>query len=53
MTNLFDLSGRVAYVVDTQVDVPVVGDLQSELVHDFFDGFARGADASPPLSVRP
>jgi imidazoleglycerol-phosphate dehydratase len=41
-----DLSGRVAYVVDTQVDVPVVGDLQSELVHDFFDGFARGAKAN-------
>ena len=41
-----DLSGRVAYVVDTQLDVPVVGDLQSELVHDFFDGFARGAKAN-------
>jgi imidazoleglycerol-phosphate dehydratase len=41
-----DLSGRTAYVVDTQVDVPVVGDLQSELVHDFFDGFARGAKAN-------
>ena len=38
-----DLSGRVAYVVDDQVTVPVVGDLQSELVADFFDGFARGA----------
>jgi imidazoleglycerol-phosphate dehydratase len=33
-------------VVDTLVDVPVVGDLQSELVHDFFDGFARGAKAN-------
>jgi len=41
-----DLSGRVAYVVETLVDVPVVGDLQSELVHDFFDGFARGAKAN-------
>jgi imidazoleglycerol-phosphate dehydratase len=41
-----DLSGRVAYVVDTQVTVPVVGDLQSELVDDFFDGFARGAKAN-------
>jgi len=41
-----DLSGRVAYVVDTQVNVPVVGDLQSELVDDFFDGFARGAKAN-------
>ena len=41
-----DLSGRVAYVVDDQVDVPVVGDLQTELVTDFFDGFARGAKAN-------
>ncbi len=40
------LSGRVACVVDDQVNVPVVGDLQSELVTDFFDGFARGAKAN-------
>jgi imidazoleglycerol-phosphate dehydratase len=38
-----DLSGRTAYAVDTQVDVPIVGDLQTELVTDFFEGFARGA----------
>jgi imidazoleglycerol-phosphate dehydratase len=41
-----DLSGRTAYVVETLVDVPVVGDLQTELVADFFDGFARGAKAN-------
>jgi imidazoleglycerol-phosphate dehydratase len=41
-----DLSGRVAYVVDDQVTVPVVGDFQTELVADFFDGFARGAKAN-------
>jgi imidazoleglycerol-phosphate dehydratase len=41
-----DLSGRVACVVDDQVTVPVVGDLQSELVTDFFDGFARGSKAN-------
>jgi len=41
-----DLSGRTAYVVETLVDVPVVGDLQSELVTDFFEGFARGAKAN-------
>ena len=41
-----DLSGRVAYVVDTQVTVPLVGDFQTELVADFFDGFARGAKAN-------
>jgi imidazoleglycerol-phosphate dehydratase len=38
-----DLSGRTAYAVETAVDVPVVGDLQTELVTDFFEGFARGA----------
>ena len=38
-----DLSGRTACVVDDQLTVPVVGDLQTELVPDFFDGFARGA----------
>ncbi len=41
-----DLSGRVACIVDDQVNVPVVGDLQSELVPDFFDGFARGSKAN-------
>jgi imidazoleglycerol-phosphate dehydratase len=41
-----DLSGRVACVVEDQVNVPVVGDLQSELVTDFFDGFARGSKAN-------
>ena len=38
-----DLSGRTACSVDDQLTVPVVGDLQTELVPDFFDGFARGA----------
>ena len=37
-----DLSGRVGYAVDDQVNVPLVGDFQTELVTDFFDGFARG-----------
>ena len=41
-----DLSGRVAYVVDDKVKVRLVGDFQSELVADFFDGFARGAKAN-------
>src|ERR1700743_3858703 len=41
-----DLSGRVAYVVDDQVTVPVVGDLQTELVADFFERSARGAEAT-------
>ena len=41
-----DLSGRVSYVVDSQVTVPLVGDLQTELLADFFDGFARGARAN-------
>ena len=41
-----DLSGRAAYAVDTKVRVRLVGDLQSELVTDFFEGFARGARAN-------
>src|SRR6201986_3219353 len=41
-----DLSGRVAYVVDDKVKVRQVGDFQSELLADFFDGFARGAKAN-------
>jgi imidazoleglycerol-phosphate dehydratase len=41
-----DFCGRTSTVVDTTVRVRMVGDLQAELVHDFFDGFARGARAS-------
>jgi imidazoleglycerol-phosphate dehydratase len=41
-----DFSGRAAAVVVTKTRVRLVGDLQSELVHDFFDGFARGAQAN-------
>jgi imidazoleglycerol-phosphate dehydratase len=41
-----DLSGRTAYAVDDQVNVPVVGDFQTELLTDFFEGFARGAKAN-------
>lgn len=41
-----DFAGRTAAVVDTKVRVRLVGDLQSELVTDFFDGFARAANAN-------
>jgi imidazoleglycerol-phosphate dehydratase len=41
-----DLSGRAAFSVDTKVRVRLVGDLQTELVADFFEGFARGARAN-------
>lgn len=41
-----DLSGRAAFAVDTKVRTRLVGDLQSELVVDFFEGFARGARAN-------
>jgi imidazoleglycerol-phosphate dehydratase len=46
-----DLSGRVASVVDTKVKTRLVGDLQSELVNDFFEGFARGARANVHLKI--
>ena len=41
-----DFSGRSAAVIDTKVTAARVGDLQSELVPDFFEGFARGARAN-------
>lgn len=41
-----DLSGRAAFAVDTKVRTRLVGDLQTELVADFFEGFARGARAN-------
>ena len=46
-----DLSGRTAYAVDDQVDVPMVGDMQTELVTDFFEGFARGAKCNVHIKV--
>src|SRR3979411_485625 len=41
-----DLSGRGAYFRGDKVKVRLVGDFQSELLADFFDGFARGAKAN-------
>ena len=41
-----DFGGRAATVVQTKVKVARVGDLQVELLHDFFEGFARGARAN-------
>src|SRR5436189_14549 len=38
-----DLGGRPHAVVDLRLKVRRVGDLQSELVQDFFEGFARGS----------
>lgn len=46
-----DLSGRASTVVDTKVRTRLVGDLQSELVHDFFEGFSRGARANVHLKT--
>ena len=46
-----DLSGRPHAVVKLKVTAPKVGDLQTELVHDFFDGFASGARANVHLKV--
>jgi imidazoleglycerol-phosphate dehydratase len=41
-----DLSGRPALVYDDKVKVRMVGDLQTELVEDFFGGFANHAGAN-------
>jgi imidazoleglycerol-phosphate dehydratase len=46
-----DLSGRPHAVVNLKVKTRMVGDLQTELVHDFFDGFASGARANVHVNV--
>jgi imidazoleglycerol-phosphate dehydratase len=46
-----DLSGRIHAVVDLNLKVQTVGDLQSELVQDFFEGFAQGARANVHVKV--
>jgi imidazoleglycerol-phosphate dehydratase len=46
-----DLGGRIHSVVDLRLKVRKVGDLQSELVADFFDGFAQGARANVHVKV--
>ena len=46
-----DLSGRPHAVVDLHLRVQRVGDLQAELVQDFFEGFAQGARANVHVKV--
>ena len=46
-----DLGGRPHAVVDVKVSAVRVGDLQTELVHDFFEGFAIGARANVHVKV--
>jgi imidazoleglycerol-phosphate dehydratase len=46
-----DLGGRPHAVVDLRKPAILVGDLQTELVHDFFEGFAIGARANVHVKV--
>ena len=46
-----DLGGRPHASVDLKLKVRRVGDLQSELIHDFFEGFAIGARANVHVKV--
>jgi imidazoleglycerol-phosphate dehydratase len=46
-----DFGGRPHTVVDLKVRARRVGDLQSELVHDFFEGFAGAARANVHVKV--
>jgi imidazoleglycerol-phosphate dehydratase len=46
-----DLGGRPHAVVDLRLHTRLVGDLQSELIHDFFEGFALGARANVHVKV--
>jgi imidazoleglycerol-phosphate dehydratase len=46
-----DLGGRAHAVVDLRLKVRQVGDLQAELVTDFFEGFAQGSRANVHVKV--
>jgi imidazoleglycerol-phosphate dehydratase len=46
-----DLGGRPALVYKDRVKVRMVGNLQTELVHDFFDGFVNKAGANVHVKV--
>jgi imidazoleglycerol-phosphate dehydratase len=46
-----DLGGRPALVYQDRVKTRLVGDLQTELVHDFFDGFVNKAGANVHVKV--
>ena len=46
-----DLSGRPHAAIDLRSPARLVGDLQTELVHDFFEGFAAAARANVHIKV--
>ena len=46
-----DLGGRPHTVVQLKATAAKVGDLQTELIHDFFEGFGIGARANVHLKV--
>lgn len=46
-----DLGGRVHAVIDLKLKVRRVGDLQAELVEDFFEGFAQGVRGNIHVKV--
>ena len=46
-----DLGGRPHAVVDLALRVRTVGDLQSELIQDFFEGFAQGVRGNIHVKV--
>lgn len=46
-----DLGGRAHAVVDLRLKVRRVGDMEADLVNDFFDGFAQGARANVHVKV--
>jgi imidazoleglycerol-phosphate dehydratase len=46
-----DLGGRTHAIVDLRLKVRRVGDMEADLVNDFFDGFAQGARANVHVKV--
>ena len=46
-----DFSGRAAAVISAQLKTRMVGDFQTELLDDFFEGFSRGSRANVHVRV--
>ena len=46
-----DFGGRSTLVYSPRLTVRMVGDLQAELVHDFFESFAQHAKANVHLKI--
>jgi len=51
VTVAIDFAGRYAFTLDCQFNREKVGDLSTELIYDFWDGFAQNAKANLYIKV--